>query len=129
MRLIALSAAFVIAFSNGAFAQVFQGNWYCMAGDQKAGLLTIYNGSYGFASAIFGDKSSGIGAVQGYSDGVTFTDGPLVSELGIQVGRLLQGEGAPSMTIENDNAIVMVCTTLQNSGLAPVPADLTPVTQ
>lgn len=127
MRLIALSAAFVIALSGSAFAQAFQGNWYCMAGDQKAGVLTVYNGSYGFASAIFGDKSSGVGAVQGYSDGVTFADGPLVSELGIQVGRLLQGEGAPSMTIENANAIVMVCTTLQNSGLAAIPADLTSV--
>ncbi|GGF13324.1 hypothetical protein GCM10011321_01720 [Youhaiella tibetensis] len=129
MRLIALSAAFLTALSGSAFAQVFQGNWYCMAGDQKAGVLTIYNGSYGFASAVYGDKSSGVGAVQGYSDGVTFTDGPLVTELGIQVGRLLVGEGAPSMTIENANAIVMVCTTLQNSGLVAPPQGTTPVAQ
>lgn len=129
MRLIALSVAFFIALSGSAFAQVFQGNWYCMAGDQKAGVLTIYAGSYGFASAAYGDKSSGVGSVQGYADGVTFTDGPLVSELGIQVGRLLVGEGAPSMTIENANAIVMVCTTLQNSGLAQAPQGTTPVTQ
>ncbi|HEY4202902.1 MAG TPA: hypothetical protein VGM83_20315 [Devosiaceae bacterium] len=116
MRRIVLTLALSLVLTGGAAAQAFTGNWACMAGDKQAGLLTIYGNSYGFASTTFGDKSSGTGAIQGYSDGVTFADGPLVANLGLQVGRLLAGEGAVSMTLESSSAILMVCTSLNGGG-------------
>jgi hypothetical protein len=116
MRRLVLSLALLAALTGSAAAQAaYEGNWICMKGDKQAGLLTIYGDGYGFASNTFGDKSSGTGTVQGYSDGVQFKDGPFVSVLGVEVGRLLAGEGAISMTLERPDAILMVCTAMVRS--------------
>lgn len=118
MRRLALSLALTIALTGNAAAQAaYEGNWICMKDDKQAGLLTIYGNGYGFASNTFGDKSSGTGTVQGYSDGVQFKDGPFVSVLNLEVGRLLAGEGAVSMTLERPDAILMVCTAMMRSSM------------
>ena len=41
-----------------------EGNWGCIAlvDNSKAGLLTVFQGSYGYASATFGSSASGTGA-------------------------------------------------------------------
>jgi len=111
MRRLALSLTFAAALTGAASAQqaAYEGNWICMQNDKQAGLLTIYGNGYGYASNSFGDKSSGTGTVQGFSDGVQFKDGPFVSELGLQAGRLLAGEGAVSMTLERPDSILMIC--------------------
>jgi hypothetical protein len=118
MRRLALSLALAIALTGNVAAQAaYEGNWICMKDDKQAGLLTIYGNGYGFASNTFGDKSSGTGTVQGYSDGVQFKDGPFVSVLGLEVGRLLAGEGAVSMTLERPDAILMICTAMTRSAM------------
>jgi hypothetical protein len=62
-----------------------EGNWGCRAiiDGTRAGLLTIYAGSYGYASANYGSKASGSGTAEMASNGVTFLDGNLVAEAGI----------------------------------------------
>lgn len=62
-----------------------EGNWGCRANidGTRAGLLTIYAGSYGYASANFGSAASGSGTVEMASNGVTFLDGNLVAGAGI----------------------------------------------
>jgi hypothetical protein len=111
MRSLALSLTIVLALTGNAAAQAaYEGNWICMKDDKQAGLLTIYGNGYGYASNTFGDQSSGTGTVQGYSDGVQFKDGPFVSVLGLEAGRLLAGEGAISLTLERPDAILMICT-------------------
>lgn len=62
-----------------------EGNWACRAliDGTKAGILTIFAGSYGYASANFASKASGTGDVQLASDGATFLDGNLVVGAGI----------------------------------------------
>ena len=73
-----------------ALAQVSpaEGNWACRANidGTKSGILTIFAGSYGYASANFGSKASGTGNVQLATDGATFLDGSLVLGAGINVG-------------------------------------------
>src|SRR3954469_981426 len=56
-----------------------EGNWGCMAlvDNTKAGLLTIFAGTYGYASATFGSAASGTGDAQMGSDGAKFLDGNL----------------------------------------------------
>ncbi len=62
-----------------------EGNWGCRAliDGTRAGLLTIYAGSYGYASANFASKASGTGNVEMASNGVTFLDGNLLANAGI----------------------------------------------
>jgi hypothetical protein len=62
-----------------------EGNWGCRAiiDGARAGLLTIYAGSYGYASANYGSTASGSGTVEMASNGVTFLDGNLVAGAGI----------------------------------------------
>ncbi len=62
-----------------------EGNWGCRANidGTRAGLLTIYAGSYGYASANYGSKASGTGTAEMASNGVTFLDGNLFVEAGI----------------------------------------------
>lgn len=62
-----------------------EGNWGCRANidGTRAGLLTIYAGSYGYASANYGSAASGSGTVEMASNGVTFLDGNLVTGAGI----------------------------------------------
>lgn len=62
-----------------------EGNWACRAliDGTKSGILTIFAGSYGYASNNFQSKASGTGDVQLASDGATFLDGNLVVGAGI----------------------------------------------
>ena len=82
-----LIAAIAIIVTTPAFAQQSpaEGNWVCRANvdGTKAGLLTIYAGSYGYASRNFESKASGTGNVELATDGATFLDGNLVIGAGI----------------------------------------------
>jgi hypothetical protein len=110
IRLPPLLLMTLITLTAPAAAQQFQGNWFCTDGVQRAGLLTIYAGSYGFASKIFGDTASGTGSLVGYTDGVAFADGALKATLGIEAGRLVTADtGGILMRLESTGAIVMMC--------------------
>jgi hypothetical protein len=110
MRSLILAFALVAAASTGTLAQEFTGNWECKAGEAQAGLLTIYGPSYIYASPVFKDPASGSGGVTGYSDGVTFNDGPLVSALGLAAGRLVPvADGRVQMNLESETAVVLTC--------------------
>jgi hypothetical protein len=84
-----LTALLLVLLPGAAFAQVSpaEGNWACRANidGTKSGILTIFAGSYGYASANFGSKASGTGNVQLATDGATFLDGSLVLGAGISV--------------------------------------------
>ena len=78
-----------------------EGNWGCIAlvDNTKAGLLTIFAGSYGYASANFGSAASGTGNVQLASDGATFLDGTLF-QIGVQTGLItFDANGADVLTL------------------------------
>src|SRR3569833_1595828 len=100
MRLALLAFGLILAASP-AFAQCddiapptlpvtvspAEGNWGCIAlvDNTKAGLLTVFAGSYGYASATFGSTASGTGDAQMGSDGVKFLNGKLTT-VGISYG-------------------------------------------
>ena len=110
MRLPALPFVTLILLTVPAAAQQFQGNWFCSDGVERSGLLTIYGGSYGFASKLFGDTASGTGGLVGYTDGVAFADGALKITLGVEAGRLVTADtGGILMRLESTSAIVMMC--------------------
>lgn len=110
MRAALLAFAFVCATATGASAQVFAGNWECQADGVQAGLLTIYGPSYIYTSPVFEDPLSGGGNVTGYSDGVTFNDGPLVTNLGLAAGRLVPNDtGRGQMQLESQTAVLLTC--------------------
>ena len=112
MLRIALALTAVAIFAVPALAQSYQGNWACRdAQALKAGILTIYGQSYGFASATFGDPSSGTGTVTGYQDGVGFNDGPLRASRAIEAGRVIPDPNTGiAIQLETNQAIVMLCT-------------------
>ena len=112
---IALAALFALAaapaFAQGA-ASPAEGNWGCVAliDGTKAGILTVFAGSYGYASANFGSSASGTGNAQLATDGVTFLDGtlPLV---GINYGLVsFDAAGTDTLTLYNPEKPVLVCT-------------------
>lgn len=112
MRSVLLALAFTAAATGAASAQAFSGNWECQAAGAAAGLLTIYGSSYIYTSPIFQDPLSGAGNVTGYSDGVTFADGPLVTQLGLVAGRLIDPDpasGRPQMQLETQTAAILLC--------------------
>lgn len=110
MRAALVVLALACATATPASAQVFAGNWECQAGGVQAGLLTIYGPSYIYTSPVFSDPLSGGGTVTGYSDGVTFNDGPLVTNLGLAAGRLIPGDsGRGQMQLESQTAVVLNC--------------------
>ena len=95
MRPIVLAATLLAALAAPAAAQTLtgvgvEGNWGCRANidGTKAGLLTIFAGSYGYASANFGSQASGTGLAELASNGVTFKDGNIVTNAGIATGIL-----------------------------------------
>ncbi|CAN7693361.1 hypothetical protein ASC89_19640 [Devosia sp. Root413D1] len=89
MRLALAFAALLLAAAPATAQSLtgvgVEGNWGCRANvdGARAGLLTIYAGSYGYASANFGSTASGSGTVEMASNGVTFLDGNLVAGAGI----------------------------------------------
>ncbi len=80
-----LAASAVPVFAQGMTVAGIEGNWACRAliDGKKAGILTIFAGTYGYASVNFGSKASGTGAAEMYSDGAKFLDGTLVQGAGI----------------------------------------------
>ena len=112
MRRIALATAIIAALAAPAYAQSFEGNWSCRDETaSKAGILTIYGGVYGFASATFGDAASGTGSITGYQDGVGFNDGNLKTARNIQAGRVIPDPThGVAIQLETSDAIAMLCT-------------------
>lgn len=89
-----------------------EGNWGCIAliDNTKAGILTIFAGSYGYASANFGSSASGTGNAQLATDGVTFLDGTLPA-IGINYGLTgFDANGLDTLTLYNPEKPVLVCT-------------------
>jgi len=123
MRLILAAALALVATS--AFAQdapppppapvtvsPAEGNWGCIAliDNTKAGLLTVFQGSYGYASATFGSSASGTGNAEMGSDGVKFLDGNL-STVGIGYGLVTTDQsGTDVLTLYNPDKAVLSCT-------------------
>lgn len=114
MRSLSL-AAFLLLLSTGTgLAQVSpaEGNWACIANidNTKAGILTIFSGSYGYASANFGSKASGTGNVQLATDGATFLDGNLLTNAGINVALLsFDEQGRDVLTLFTPEKPVLTC--------------------
>ncbi len=89
-----------------------EGNWGCVAllDNSKAGLLTIFAGSYGYASATFGSAASGTGTAEMGSDGVAFLDGNLTA-VGIEKGLVtFDANGGDILTLYNPDKAVLTCT-------------------
>jgi hypothetical protein len=89
-----------------------EGNWGCLAlvDSTKAGLLTIFAGSYGYASANFGSTASGTGNAQMGSDGLKFLDGNLTT-VGITYGLVtVDTTGTDILTLYTPDKAVLTCT-------------------
>jgi hypothetical protein len=113
MRIAAALLA-LAALTGGAIAQQSpaEGNWACVANidGTKAGLLTIYGQSYGYASANYESAASGTGNVQLATDGVTFLDGNLVVGAGITVGLAsIDANGRDIMTLHTAEKPILSC--------------------
>lgn len=110
-----LFALFILALTTGAaFAQhsPAEGNWACTAliDGEKAGLLTIFGTSYGYASANYQSPASGTGNVQLATDGVTFLDGNLLAGAGIQIGLAsIDATGRDTLTLQTSEKPVLTC--------------------
>ncbi|HEX4299059.1 MAG TPA: hypothetical protein VHZ56_13650 [Devosia sp.] len=89
-----------------------EGNWGCIAlvDNTKAGLLTVYNGSYGYASATFGSPASGTGNAKMGSDGVEFLDGSITT-VGIDKALVtFDASGNDILTVYTPDKPVLTCT-------------------
>jgi hypothetical protein len=89
-----------------------EGNWGCIAlvDNTKAGLLTVFQGSYGYASATFGSSASGTGDAQMGSDGLKFLDGNLTT-VGITYGLVtVDASGNDLLTLYTPDKAVLACT-------------------
>lgn len=114
----ALAALLLLALAAPANAQSLtgvgvEGNWGCRANidGTRAGLLTIYSGSYGYASANFGSAASGSGTVEMASNGVTFLDGNLVAGAGITTAILgFNDAGKDVLQLFTAEKNVLTCT-------------------
>ncbi|HZY68040.1 MAG TPA: hypothetical protein VFE52_05605 [Devosia sp.] len=115
MRRTALAATLALlavpALAQGVTVSPAEGNWGCIAlvDNTKAGLLTVFAGSYGYASANFGSEASGTGNAEMGSDGVRFLDGSLAG-IGIGYGLVtFAAEGGDVLTLYNPEKPVLVC--------------------
>jgi len=89
-----------------------EGSRGCIAlvDNPKAGLLTVFQGSYGYASATYGSTASGTGNAEMGSDGVKFLDGNL-STVGIGYGLVTTDQsGGDVLTLYNPDKAVLSCT-------------------
>ena len=116
MRRIALALSLVIlagpAVAQGATVSPAEGNWGCTAliDNTKAGLLTVFAGSYGYASANFKSSASGTGNAEMGSDGLRFLDGNLAT-VGIGYGLVtFATDGGDILTLYNPEKAVLLCT-------------------
>ncbi len=116
MRLL-LAACLSLTITGAATAQSLtgagvEGNWGCRANidGTRAGLLTIYAGSYGYASVNFGSAASGTGNVEMASNGVTFLDGNLLVGAGINMAILdFDTEGRDVLQLYTPERNVLTC--------------------
>jgi hypothetical protein len=114
----ALALSTLLLLSAPAAAQSLtgagvEGNWGCRANidGTRAGLLTIYAGSYGYASANYGSVASGSGNAEMASNGVTFLDGNLPTNAGIINGILsFDAEGKDTLVLNTIEKAVLTCT-------------------
>jgi hypothetical protein len=113
MRLLAVSAMLLLSTGTAlAQASPAEGNWACRANidGTKAGILTIFSGSYGYASASFGSQASGTGNVQLATDGATFLDGNLIANAGVQVALLsFDEQGRDVLTLFTPEKPILTC--------------------
>jgi len=115
LALVAASAA--PALAQGMTVAGIEGNWACRAliDGKKAGILTIFAGTYGYASANYGSKASGTGAAEMYSDGAKFLDGSLVQGAGLTSAVLsFDDAGKDTLTLyqlqpDQTNKPILVC--------------------
>jgi hypothetical protein len=99
------------ALAQGTTVSPAEGNWGCIAliDNTRAGLLTIFAGSYGYASANFGSSASGTGNAEMGSDGVRFLDGSL-AKIGVGYGLVtFNPEGGDVLTLYNPEKPILVC--------------------
>jgi len=114
MRSLSLAALLLLVSTGASFAQASpaEGNWACTANidGTKAGILTIFAGSYGYASANFGSTASGTGNVQLATDGATFVDGNLLTSAGINIALLsFDDQGRDILTLYTPEKPVLTC--------------------
>jgi hypothetical protein len=114
MRVLLPFCALALASLPGmAVGQGFTGNWGCVNEVGRAGILTIYGGNYGYASATYGSTASGTGTITGYTDGVQFNDGALRANAGIVAGRIIEDPvNGTAMQLETESAVILLCTPL-----------------
>jgi len=114
MRQSFAALALALLGASPAVAQISpaEGNWACTANidSTKAGILTIFAGSYGYASANYGSAASGTGNAQLASDGVTFLDGNLVLNAGITTGLLsFDAQARDVLTLSTTEKPILTC--------------------
>lgn len=114
IRIVVPIAAVLVLAATPVTAQVsaVEGNWACRAliDGEKAGILTIYAGSYGYASATYASAASGTGNAQMYSDGLQFIDGNLIGSAGIEVGVMsFDADGLDTLTLSTKEKPVLTC--------------------
>lgn len=113
LAVLALLVAAAPAVAQSLTGVGVEGNWGCRANidGTRAGLLTIYAGSYGYASANFGSAASGSGTAEMASNGVTFMDGNLVTGAGITTAILAFDEqGRDVLQLYTAEKNVLTCT-------------------
>ena len=119
LALALLASTAVAALAQGMTVAGIEGNWACRAliDGKKAGILTIFAGTYGYASVNFGSKASGTGIAEMASDGATFLDGSLVQGAGITTALLsfdTDGKDALTLYQPQPNGVaakpILVCT-------------------
>ena len=117
MRRLVLAVSLVTlaapALAQGVTVSPAEGNWGCIAlvDNTKAGLLTVFAGSYGYASANFGSAASGTGTAEMASNGVTFLDGNLIAGAGITTAILGFDEtGRDVLQLYTPEKNVLTCT-------------------
>jgi hypothetical protein len=81
-----------------------------VAPDIPHGLLTIYGGSYTYASEIPNDPASGGGDVDQQDGLVTFTDGSLPDAAKVEAGKINSGAGPLTMDLIGESGPVYSCT-------------------
>lgn len=112
IALFALAALAAPAHAQSMTGVGVEGNWGCRANidGTRAGLLTIYAGSYGYASANYGSTASGSGTAEMASNGVTFLDGNLLTGAGIVTAILgFDTEGKDVLLLNTTEKNVLTC--------------------
>jgi hypothetical protein len=102
LTLALLAASAAPALAQSATVAGVEGNWACRAliDGKKAGILTIFAGTYGYASVNYGSKASGTGAAEMYSDGAKFLDGTLVQGAGLTKALMgFDADGKDALTL------------------------------